>query len=105
MKGTTYDACMSRYQFALWEQVSAVIATLPEDKQAVTRHLQPEDMALAGHQLNSVHCIGIFAKTLMSAVAFRKHALLLYNLIPEHILKTFHLRVRDCSVMLLIPRA
>lgn len=66
----SYMACMNRYSYALWEQLSDMMDTFPNDKRTKCRFLQKEGMQLGKKLLTSAkHLLDLFAKMASSAVS------------------------------------
>lgn len=75
IKGMSCIACMSRYTYAVWEQMPKVLDTIPQNKCVKWRFLQKGGMLFSKQLLNSAkHILDLFAKTLTSAVFLRRHA-------------------------------
>lgn len=75
IKATSYMACMARYSYALWEQLSDVLDLLFPEQTTKCKFLWKEGMLL-GKQLLTLtkHVLDLFAKTVTSAVSLRRHA-------------------------------
>ncbi|XP_015265773.1 PREDICTED: TATA box-binding protein-associated factor RNA polymerase I subunit D isoform X1 [Gekko japonicus] len=75
IKITNYMACMSRYQYALWERLSEVFTSLPDDKCQLAHKIQKEGLILAKQQLKtSKDALDTFSETMASAIALRRHS-------------------------------
>lgn len=60
---------MSKYVYALWDQISDVINLVPEGKKPKGQSLQKEGMLLGKQLLNLVkHILDLFTKMVTSAV-------------------------------------
>lgn len=83
IKACNYMACMARFLYAVLEDFSAFIPHLPESLRPKALHLQTDGLAAACQQVNtSKHIVESSAKTLVSAVALRRFALLRSTALP-----------------------
>ncbi|XP_053143136.1 E2F-associated phosphoprotein isoform X1 [Hemicordylus capensis] len=70
-----YQACMSRYQYFLWEKLTPFFEYLPEDKRKLATGFQNEAFDLARQQICSTLHLGDCASRVMaSAISLRRHA-------------------------------
>ncbi|XP_042333376.1 uncharacterized protein LOC121935669 [Sceloporus undulatus] len=74
-KISNYDACMSAYQYKLWENLTPFLNMLGEENRRVASLLQSEGLKLAKQQiLTSRHIADCGANMLTGAVSLRRHA-------------------------------
>lgn len=68
-------SCMSRYSYALWNQLSEILEIVSEEKRSKDCLLQKGWMLLGKQLLDSVkHILDLFAKSVTSAVCLHQHA-------------------------------
>lgn len=73
IKASNYLACISRFLFGILEDLSPVLAQLPEDLRAKALHLQSDGLAAAKQMIcTSKHVLESSAQTMSTAVALRR---------------------------------